>query len=854
MAMPALQSSGLSSAEQAEVSRMVSGVTDHYYRMMYLSSSASAQADGSSQAGGGTAAGGDGGSESIQEDLMDLRALFERVTKRSGAGARAGGAGASSEGEKKSVEEDQLEDPTVQRSAGEPRQRGRMSIASIQASQMGDIDDTSSLAARMLEAFEAIDIDGSGHLDDEELLLALKKMGMDVPVDKAAASAFLAQFPKNEEGTVDFKSFSEGYMKQQAIKSDAAKSALVQHLTGRQEKITSFSGNRGKGGLDYTVKGKDFDKLFNPLDLFSSMWDFVVTMVLISTLITMPLSLGFKPIENSLFYWNFIVDMTFLIDWVKNFFTGYINSDQVLVMDHKTVVKYYISGWCFPDLVSSIPISAILKWSGAESGAESAAAKDAGKVKTFKMLRLMRLAKIFRLLRVSRVFKYFKIGLVWAEEKLKFKLTDSTLKLYKLLFTVLLIALWVGCIIFMVEEDAEFPEGSWTHYFGLQDAPVGVQFSWCYWKALVMLIMLEPDGRTWCEDFDSDGHMKSWCVTEHWITLICYYIGAIMYSVLISNFSSILMSMNMAGQAYEEKMQTVNEYMKTHRLPTELRDNVRELYRLRFSDGKLLPPADVVLKELTPQLRSEINHYINTEMLCKVPVLTAGLVELNIDRPKRLLASLSVGLQPRIYFEGETMIEEGTTATEMFFVFSGVLEILTKHHPDGPVNLVGDGCYVGDVGCLLDDADGSVKRTASVRAQQTCVLYGLGKDFLLRILDDYPDLHEYMLIVAISRQERMKNFDPMNPNPNFDDYEDAEDAKTALFSGYREPSSPKSKTVQVAPAPTGGVLAPLPKFGDEVKLGAMKKRAAMQRQATHKALMLRRGSAVTSTTAKAAPL
>ena len=32
----------------------------------------------------------------------------------------------------------------------------------------------------------------------------------------------------------------------------------------------------------------------------------------------------------------------------------------------------------------------------------------------------------------------------------------------------------------------------------------------------------------------------------------------------------------------------------------------------------------------------------------------------------------------------------------------------------------------------------------------------LGKDFLLPILDDYPDLHEYMLIVAISRQERMK--------------------------------------------------------------------------------------------------
>ena len=48
----------------------------------------------------------------------------------------------------------------------------------------------------------------------------------------------------------------------------------------------------------------------------------------------------------------------------------------------------------------------------------------------------------------------------------------------------------------------------------------------------------------------------------------------------------------------------------------------------------------------------------STPILWQVPMLTAGLVELNIDRPKRLLASLSVGLQPRIYFEGETMIEE----------------------------------------------------------------------------------------------------------------------------------------------------------------------------------------------------
>jgi CRP-like cAMP-binding protein len=73
-------------------------------------------------------------------------------------------------------------------------------------------------------------------------------------------------------------------------------------------------------------------------------------------------------------------------------------------------------------------------------------------------------------------------------------------------------------------------------------------------------------------------------------------------------------------------------------------------------------------------------------MLRKVPVLSTGLVELSIDSPQRLLASLSGRLEQRIYFEGEIMIEEGTAATEMFFIFSGVLEIHTKHHPEGNPN------------------------------------------------------------------------------------------------------------------------------------------------------------------------
>lgn len=82
---------------------------------------------------------------------------------------------------------------------------------------------------------------------------------------------------------------------------------------------------------------------------------------------------------------------------------------------------------------------------------------------------------------------------------------------------------------------------------------------------------------------------------------------------------------------------------------------------------------------------------------------------------------------------------------------------------------MGEGCYVGEVGCLLDQPNGPLKRTATIRAQNTSVLYSLRRDCLLRILDDQPSLHEYMLVVAISRSERMRQFDPaVNPNPQFE--------------------------------------------------------------------------------------
>ena len=61
--------------------------------------------------------------------------------------------------------------------------------------------------------------------------------------------------------------------------------------------------------------------LIDPLGLRCSIWDFVVTILLLSTLITMPLIIGWDEIADKLFSWNLFLDLVFFLDLLKNFNT-----------------------------------------------------------------------------------------------------------------------------------------------------------------------------------------------------------------------------------------------------------------------------------------------------------------------------------------------------------------------------------------------------------------------------------------------------------------------------------------------------------------------------------------------------
>ena len=301
---------------------------------------------------------------------------------------------------------------------------------------------------------------------------------------------------------------------------------------------------------------------------------------------------------------------------------------------------------------------------------------------------------------------------------------------------------------------------------------VGVagRYFWSLYKALSSMILLENTVTNSVTHYCDQ--TTGWCVAESWIQLITYYIGAVFYSLLISNISSILLSMNIAGRVYQDKIQQVNEYMRSKHLPPDLRDRVREFYQLQFAEGKLFD-EEIILKELTPSIRKDILRYNARELLDVVPLLSQS--------PKGLTLALAECLLPLVAFEGEVVCHEDTTGTEMYFIYSGIMHVTSKYtnEADAVVVVIGDGCYFGEVSLMLNR-----KRCASVKAKTVSVLYSASKASFMSMLDDYRIVEDHMRMVATERLRRLEMLDPTRLGaPGDEDVPDldTEDSKTGLF-------------------------------------------------------------------------
>jgi hypothetical protein len=272
----------------------------------------------------------------------------------------------------------------------------------------------------------------------------------------------------------------------------------------------------------------------------------------------------------------------------KNLNSGFINEDDMVVMQRRIITRTYLLSWFVPDVLSSIPIELFIQSARSTQSDDhgGSTAHYARTSKTMKLMRMLKLMKVFRLMRVNRVFKYMRLASQWMSDRVGFTFNASTqgvIRIGKLFGMLLLLAHWIGCLNYMLCRIWDFPEESWVVQYNIEPgaATMGKQYTWSFFKAMQLMISSGMDswgGSDNCMEVavrsgNAIRHRESsqWCEVESWTMLVCLYIGTIFCALLISEVSSIIIDINREAQASAKLLQRTNQYMSAKNLPYETR-------------------------------------------------------------------------------------------------------------------------------------------------------------------------------------------------------------------------------------------------------------------------------------------
>ena len=106
------------------------------------------------------------------------------------------------------------------------------------------------------------------------------------------------------------------------------------------------------------------DLYFHPNSNFIYYYDLILLILSVYAVIFPPLDLAFNN-ENVISFlsfsliMNFVIDIFFIIDFFLGFFTAFLDFEETLISNNKSIIIHYLFGWFFVDLLCGIPINSI---------------------------------------------------------------------------------------------------------------------------------------------------------------------------------------------------------------------------------------------------------------------------------------------------------------------------------------------------------------------------------------------------------------------------------------------------------------------------------------------------------------
>ena len=285
--------------------------------------------------------------------------------------------------------------------------------------------------------------------------------------------------------------------------------------------------------------------LTDPTGAYRRYWLLLIFMFLLYNAICVPFRLAFLDtwqhahIIIVLSCLDYLSDLFFLLDVGLYFATPYLN-EGILERGPKEIKAHYLRTWFWPDLVSSFPFDVLLLF-----------------------VLPLRSTLPWRLTRLLRFAKYDQYFSVWEQYSTRY---PQFIRFSKLILGMMLILHWLACCWFACGYWMGFGASLWLPSAGIEDDSLGAQYIFAFWWATNIVTQVGGD-----PGLPSNS-------TERVFDLLIAFLSVFVVAVVIGNVNELVSELNANEGRLREKLQTLNHFMLTRRLPDDLQQRIRSYY------------------------------------------------------------------------------------------------------------------------------------------------------------------------------------------------------------------------------------------------------------------------------------
>jgi hypothetical protein len=286
---------------------------------------------------------------------------------------------------------------------------------------------------------------------------------------------------------------------------------------------------------------------------------------------------------------------------------------------------------------------------------------------------------------------------------------------------------WVACAWFLVPFMEGFPPSSWVVAEGIHAVDRSTQ----YIRSLYWVIVTT----TTVGFGDITPHRN----VEYVFTMLVMLLGASMYAFVIGNIASLVSNLDSAKAAFWNRVEAVNQYLRSRRVPAEVNERIRSYYEYIWAAYRGTNQQSL-LADLPAPMRLDVLFHLTKDLIDQVPLFR--------HCTPALRSVLLMALRPEVFAPGDSIVREGEVADGIRFISRGIVDI-TSGEESRVHGSLEEGDYFGNLSLLLEE-----RRTASVRARTYCDIFLLPKGDYERIKREYHEFRDVLKQVSAEKTEK----------------------------------------------------------------------------------------------------